>query len=55
MEKEVILTHPILGDTSFPELQARKIMSKVNTYGWEFKKPSVGRNPPFLKNRRCRS
>ncbi len=50
MEKTIILTHPVLGDTPFPEPQARKIMSKVNTYGWEFKKPSVGeKSPRFSK------
>jgi hypothetical protein len=46
--RETTLTHPILGDQSFPEPQARKMMSQVNTYGWEFKKPSVGEKSPRL-------
>jgi len=36
------LTHPALGERSFQDDHARRIMSKVNTGGWEFKKLSTG-------------
>jgi hypothetical protein len=46
-----ILTHPKLGDRTFDDGHARKLMSLVNNGGWEFKKPSVGaaKSPRFSK------
>lgn len=53
MAKQVILTHPALGDRSFDEDHARRLMSKVNTGGWEFKKPNRGaaKSPDFSKQK----
>jgi len=49
MSKEIILTHPKLGDRTFPEVVAKKIMSIENNGGWEFKKKHGGvLSPPTL-------
>jgi hypothetical protein len=41
------LTHPCLGERPFDEDHARRIMSKENTGGWEFKKPNLGAEKPL--------
>lgn len=48
----ITLTHPCLGDVSYDDEHARRIMSKVNTGGWEFKKPNRGaeKSPDFSKS-----
>ena len=45
------LTHPALGDRPFDDDHARRLMSKVNTGGWEYKKPSRGVKTPAFSNK----
>lgn len=41
---KITLVHPALGERPFDEAHARRMMAKVNTGGWEFKKPSAGKS-----------
>lgn len=40
------LTHPALGDRSFDDDHAKRLMSLVNNGGWEFKKQAVPERKP---------
>lgn len=46
-----ILVHPAMGERSFDDAHAKRLMAWVNNGGWEYKKPSVGaaKSPRFSK------
>lgn len=41
MKPKTTLVHPILGERTFEEAHARRLMAMINNGGWEFKKPVV--------------
>jgi len=46
-----ILVHPAMGERTFDDDHAKRLMAWVNNGGWEYKKPSVGaaKSPRFSK------
>ena len=42
------LTHPAMGDRTFEDDHARRLMSLVNNGGWEYKKQGRGQKSPAV-------